>query len=258
MVTPSRKPLVSVITVVRNGAETIAETLHSVRTQRQVDIEHLIIDGGSSDSTLEIIKTYQHERLRWISEPDDGIYDAMNKGISFAQGEWLLFLGADDALADPDVLKDIFGSPELLRYDLICGRSSYRNGKKNIPKLDWHTLVFNTVHHQAAFYRRHLFDAFRYRLDIPVVADYEMNFLIYRERRPVLFLERQVSVSGIHGTSHKCSQVSAQLDAYRIRGRHINVLPNSLFLLIGLINVIVARLLVESLSEQANHFHRPR
>lgn len=243
MVTPSSKPLVSIITVVRNGAETIAETLYSVRMQRQVEIEHLIIDGGSSDRTLDIIKAYQHDQLRWISESDDGIYDAMNKGISLAKGEWLLFLGADDALADPDVLKDIFGYPELLQYDLVCGRSNYRNGRECIPKLDWHTLIFNTVHHQAAFYRRHLFDAFRYRLDIPVVADYEMNFLIYREHRPVLFLERKVSVSGIHGISHNCSPVSAQLDAYRIRGRHTSLLSNSFFLLIGLINIVVARLL---------------
>jgi len=241
MVAPPCKPLVSVITVVRNSASTITATLDSVRSQRLVDFEHVIIDGASADGTLDILKAHQHEQLHWISEPDQGIYDAMNKGISLAKGEWLLFLGADDVLADPNVLADIFERQELLQYDLVCGRSSYQSGRKYTPKLDWHTLIFNTVHHQAAFYRRHLFDAFRYRLDIPVVADYEMNFLIYRERRPVLFLERQVSVSGIHGISHKCSQVSAQLDAYRIRGRHINVLPNSLLLAIGLINVIVAR-----------------
>jgi putative colanic acid biosynthesis glycosyltransferase len=243
MVNPACKPLVSVITVVRNGAETIAATLDSVRAQRQVDIEHVIIDGASTDGTLNIIKAYQHDQLRWISEPDQGIYDAMNKGIALAQGEWLLFLGADDVLVDPTVLADIFSRRKLLQYDLVCGRSSYRNGRKRTPRLDWHTLIFNTVHHQAAFYRRRLFDGFQYRLDIPIVADYEMNFLIYRQRRPVLFLERQVSVSGIHGISHNSSLVSAQFDAYRVRGRYINVLPNFLFLVIGLINVNVARLL---------------
>ena len=243
MVTPPCKPLVSIITVVLNGAATIAATLDSVRAQRQVAIEHVIIDGASTDGTLNIIKAYQHDQLRWISEPDQGIYDAMNKGVALAQGEWLLFLGADDVLADPNVLADIFERRELLQYDLVCGRSSYRNGRKCTPRLDWHTLIFNTVHHQAAFYRRRLFDDFRYRQDVPIVADYEMNFLIYRQRRPVLFLERQVSVSGIQGISYNSSPISAQFDAYRVRRRYIKLLPNSLFLVIGLINVIVARLL---------------
>jgi putative colanic acid biosynthesis glycosyltransferase len=234
-------PLVSVITVVRNGAATITATLDSVCAQRLVNFEHVIIDGASSDGTLDILKAYQHDQLRWISEPDQGIYDAMNKGVAIAKGEWVLFLGADDVLADPAVLADIFERQELLQYDLVCGRSSYRSGRKRTPRLDWHTLIFNTVHHQAAFYRRHLFDSFRYRLDIPVVADYELNFLIYRQRRRVLFMERQVSVSGIHGISHNSSLVSAQFDAYRVRRQYINVLSNFLLLAIGLINVIVAR-----------------
>lgn len=240
---PQRSFLVSVITVVRNGAATIAQTLESVREQRQVNVEHIIIDGASSDGTVEIIKAYQRDQLRWISEPDKGIYDAMNKGVSLARGEWLLFLGADDVLADPDVLADIFQKRELASYDLVCGTSSYHGGRECVPRLDWHTLVFNTVHHQAAFYRRRLFDGFRYRLDIPVVADYEMNFLIYRQRRPVLFLDRQVAISGCYGVSHTSSQFSGQFDAYKIRGRYVNVLLNAVFLAAGLVNLLVARLM---------------
>lgn len=243
MVVPPRKTLISVITVVQNGAATITATLNSVRTQRSVDFEHVIIDGASSDGTLDIINSNNHDRLRWISETDHGIYDAMNKGISLAQGEWLLFLGADDVLADPFVLADIFLHQELLQYDLVCGCSSYVSGRRCAPRLDWHTLIFNTIHHQAAFYRRRLFDGFRYRLDIPIVADYEMNFLIYRQRHPTLFLERQVSVSGIHGISHNSSLVKAQVDAYRVRGRYISVVPNCVFLVIGLINLYIHRLL---------------
>lgn len=235
-----RVPLVSIITVVRNGAATIAQTLESVREQRQVDIEHVIIDGASSDGTVEIIKAYQRDQLSWISEPDQGIYDAMNKGVSLARGEWLLFLGADDVLADPTVLADIFQKRELASYDLVCGFSRYHNGRESVPRLDWHTLVFNTIHHQAAFYRRHLFDDFRYRLDIPIVADYEMNFLIHHQRRPVLFLERQVAISGIHGVSHTSSQLSAQFDAYRIRARYVNALLNAMFLAVGLLNLSIA------------------
>lgn len=233
----------SVITVVRNGAATISQTLDSVRAQCQADFEHVIIDGASSDGTLDIIKAYQGDQLRWVSESDSGIYDAMNKGVAIARGEWLLFLGADDVLADPNVLADIFRQRDLLEYNLVCGRSSYQNGRECIPRLDWHTLIFNTVHHQAVFYRKRLFDDFRYRLDIPVVADYEMNFLAYRQRWPVLFLERDVAVSGNYGVSYTSSQLSGQFDAYRIRRRYLNVFFNSLFLAAGLLNLLVSGLI---------------
>lgn len=237
-------PLVSVITVVRNGAVTIALTLESVRAQQcRVDVEHIIIDGASSDGTVEIIKAYQRDQLRWISEPDQGIYDAMNKGISLARGEWLLFLGADDVLADAAVLADIFQKRELTPYDLVCGNSSYHGGRECVPRLGWRMELFNTIHHQAAFYRRRLFDGFRYRLDIPVVADYEMNFLIYRQRRPVLFLGRRVAISGDHGVSHTSSHSAAQIDMFKIRSRYINTWLNAAFLIIGFVNLAFTRLM---------------
>lgn len=234
-------PLVSVITVVRNGAATIAGTLESVRSQCNVDVEHIIVDGDSSDGTVEIVKAYQRDRLRWISEPDQGIYDAMNKGVSLARGEWLLFLGADDVLADSNVLADIFLNRELTPFYLVCGRSRYDDGRMCVPRLDWHTQIFNTIHHQAAFYRRCLFDDFRYRLDIPVVGDYEMNFLIYHQRLPVLLLDRQVATSDCYGVSHTSSQYLAVIDAYKIRQRYVNSWLNAGFLAIGLFNLLITR-----------------
>jgi glycosyltransferase involved in cell wall biosynthesis len=233
--------LVSVITVVRNGAATISRTLESVREQQQVSVEHIIIDGASSDGTVEIIKTYQRDRLRWISERDQGIYDAMNKGVSLAQGEWILFLGADDALADPTVLLDIYHERELSRYNLVCGFSSFENGHVHMPKLDWRTQVFNTVHHQAAFYRRSVFRDFRYRTDIPVIADYELNYLLYLQRHPVLFIDRKVSICGNLGISHTSSKFGAQLDAYRIRSRYTNSINNTGLLALGLLDLVLAQ-----------------
>jgi glycosyltransferase involved in cell wall biosynthesis len=236
-------PLVTIITVVRNGAATIALTLESVRAQCYLSVEHIIVDGASTDETVEIIKSYHSDHLRWISEPDQGIYDAMNKGISLARGDWLLFLGADDVLADPDVLSDIFQQQELAPYDLVCGGSSYIGGKRCVPRLDWHTKLFNTIHHQAAFYRRSLFNDFRYRLDIPVVADYEMNFLIYSRHQSALLLSRHVAISESYGVSHTSSQFSAQIDSYKIRARYENVFLNGIFLIVGLINLLIANLI---------------
>lgn len=239
----SNQPLISVITVVRNGAATISQTLESVRIQRQVSVEHIVIDGASSDETVEILRSHQGDQLRWITEHDQGIYDAMNKGIYLARGEWLLFLGADDVLADPTVLADIFSRRDLTPYDLVCGTSSYHDGRKCVPRLDWHMEIFNTVHHQAAFYRKRLFNNFRYRLDIPVVADYELNFLIYRQHLPVLILDRQISICGQLGVSHTCSHSAVQIDLFKIRSRFINTGLNTVFLTIGFMNLAVTRLI---------------
>lgn len=236
-------PLVSVITVVRNGAATISQTLDSVRMQRQVLVEHIVIDGASSDSTTEILKTYQSDQLRWVSERDQGIYDAMNKGIRLARGEWLLFLGADDALSDQNVLADVFRERDLSPYDLVCGNSRFHSGRHCVPRLGWRTQIFNTIHHQAAFYRRHLFDDFQYRLDIPVVADYEINFLIYFRHRSVLFLDHEIAVCSNQGISHTSSQFAAQIDLYKVRSRYINTWLNSAFLIVGFVNLAITRLI---------------
>lgn len=232
------RPIVSVITVVRNGGDTISLTLASVRQQSLSDIEHVIVDGASSDNTVDLIRTNHHDRLRWISEPDLGIYDAMNKGIAMARGEWILFLGADDELVDRSVLSDIFTDQGIQKYDLICGMSVYRNGRACVPRLDWHTLIFNTVHHQAVFYHKRLFDDFRYRTDIPVVADYELNLYAYLHRLPVLFLDRQIAVSGNFGISHTSNQLVNCLDAYRIRKLHINTVNNLLLLGVAFIDLL--------------------
>jgi len=234
------RPIVSVVTVVRNGSKTIVSTLESVRNQSLVDIEHVIVDGASFDGTVDLIKRNQHDRLRWISEPDLGIYDAMNKGLAMAHGEWILFLGADDVFADASVLSDLFSGRRFEKYDLICGRSTFLNGRTCMPRLDWHTLVFNTLHHQAVFYNRRLFGDFKYRTDIPVVADYELNLYAYINKLPILFLDRQVSISSPFGLSHTSGKFSNCLDSYRIRRRHVGHMLNVLLLLVGILDMLYA------------------
>ncbi|MFZ2308064.1 MAG: glycosyltransferase family 2 protein [Rhodoferax sp.] len=241
MRTPLR-PIVSVVTVVRNGGETILSTIDSVRQQSLSDIEHVIVDGVSSDNTIEQIRAHQHERLRWISEPDLGIYDAMNKGIAMARGEWILFLGADDQLADSGVLHDLFWDASLSTHKLLCGRSTYLWGKKCIARIDWRTLVFNTAQHQAVFYHQSLFNSFRYRIDIPIIADYELNFLAYYNKLPTLVVGREISVCGNFGVSQSANQLESQVDAFRIRSRYINPIFNVALLVVGIANVFATKI----------------
>ncbi len=101
------KPLVTIITVVFNGATTLEDTIHSVLQQTYDNIEYIIIDGGSSDGTLDIIRKYDSQLDYWLSEPDAGIYDAMNKGLSLCTGDVVGFLNADDLYSHRKVLASV-------------------------------------------------------------------------------------------------------------------------------------------------------
>ncbi|WP_130433479.1 glycosyltransferase family 2 protein [Rivibacter subsaxonicus] len=98
---------ITVITVAYNSAATIADTLASVASQSHPDIEHIVIDGGSRDGTVELVRARGGRVARFVSEPDRGIYDAMNKGLALATGELVGFLNSDDVYADPEVLARI-------------------------------------------------------------------------------------------------------------------------------------------------------
>jgi glycosyltransferase involved in cell wall biosynthesis len=107
---------ISVITVAFNSASTIADTLQSIASQSYADVEHLVIDGGSTDGTLEIVRGWTGHAIRLVSEPDEGIYDAMNKGFALASGEIIGFLNSDDFYASPRVLSEV---AEVFRDDSI-------------------------------------------------------------------------------------------------------------------------------------------
>lgn len=101
------KPKISVITVVRNGMPFIEQTIKSVLAQSYKNVEYVVIDGVSTDGTLDIVKLYGQNLTKWISEKDAGIADAFNKGLSFVTGDYVLYLNSDDALANPSVLTDM-------------------------------------------------------------------------------------------------------------------------------------------------------
>ena len=98
---------ISIITVAFNSAATIADTMRSVAGQTHDDIEHLVIDGASTDDTLAVVRDHGAHLAKLVSEPDHGIYDAMNKGLALATGDFVGFLNADDMLASPDVVASI-------------------------------------------------------------------------------------------------------------------------------------------------------
>ncbi|WP_270569797.1 glycosyltransferase family 2 protein [Bacteroides eggerthii] len=163
---------ISVVTVCYNAADTIEKTMLSVLNQTYHDIEYIIIDGGSTDGTVEIIRKYADRIAYWVSEPDKGIYDAMNKGIKVATGDFLFFLGADDILIIE--ISAIIG--KLCCNTILYGGVELKSSGKILhTKFSQYSLVRNNVPHQGIFYPRSLFLMFTYDTNYKIYADWLLN-----------------------------------------------------------------------------------
>jgi glycosyltransferase involved in cell wall biosynthesis len=155
-------PLISIITVVFNGGAVIEKTIQSVSTQTFSDREYIVVDGGSKDNTTDIIKRHSRVIDTWRSEPDKGIYDAMNKGISMAKGRWLIFMNAGDTFFEATTLEKFAGSlPYLDRADMVFGDAymTSPDGNEGVRTLSDSNvfLIRNMICHQCIFYSSQLF-----------------------------------------------------------------------------------------------------
>lgn len=168
-------PKVSIIIPTCNSAKTLGRCLDSVITQSFTDWEVLIMDAVSEDSTLAIAKGYNDSRIRVFSEPDKGIYDAMNKGIDKSRGEWLYFLGSDDYLFNSHSLEDVFKN-DIEKYDVVYG-DVYAPHLSSLEKGEWKKENFLSNRcHQAILYKSAFFgDKLRYNLKYKVCADSAIN-----------------------------------------------------------------------------------
>lgn len=165
----------SVITVNRNNARGLDATIRSVLSQTDKSIEYIIVDGGSSDGSTDVIKQYHECISKWISEPDQGIYDAMNKGIALATGTYCIFMNSGDVFASAEVVdRALFGQD----CDIISGFSMTSSGNRITPppSLNFRYLYHRNIPHQAEFIKRSLFERIGlYSVDLKILADYEFN-----------------------------------------------------------------------------------
>ena len=166
----SGKPLLSIITAVFNGGAFMEKTIQSVIAQQNYNIEYIVIDGGSKDETIDIIKKYEHAIHYWISEPDKGIYDAFNKGWNVASAEsFVLYLGAGDLLK---VLPDekSFKDADVVYGNVMLGETTIFRSK-----VDFRLKLGNTLHHQALFIKKSLFPFSPFELKYKTYADFDLN-----------------------------------------------------------------------------------
>lgn len=217
------RPLISIITTVYNADSTLEATIESVLSQKKGLFEYIIIDGGSSDRSIHIIQNYEHELAEWVSEPDKGIYDAMNKGIDRATGEWLFFLGADDRLTEGILMK----ISEYLdpKFSAVYGKVVYDTGHGMRSTVGLRSVLENTLHHQSAFYHRSLFNEFRYNTIYRVNSDYELTLKLYLEKRLTKYIPAVIAICGSNGVSSMLSSTETN----DLRSRYVkNVFLNGI------------------------------
>lgn len=179
-------PKITVVTVCYNAAETIEDTILSVINQTYDNIEYIIIDGVSTDSTVDIIKKYTNRITKWVSEPDNGIYDAMNKGIKMATGKWINFMNAGDLFFNDYVVSEVVnrieGNPSFIFGDTVVttyGIECHLKAKPFYEKLPLHRS--SGFIHQSSFVRSDIAKIFPFDLKYELAADYNMIIEIYRK-----------------------------------------------------------------------------
>lgn len=180
---------ISIITVCYNSAATIADTLQSVASQTYPEIEHIVVDGASTDGTLDVIKRHGKHVARLISEPDSGLYDAMNKGLRIARGEIIGLLNADDVYADTGVLERVSAIMEATKIEALFGDAEffsptrpdrplrrYRSERFRPDRIAWGWMPA----HPTLFLKRQVYERFGlFRTDYRIAGDFEFVARIF-------------------------------------------------------------------------------
>lgn len=170
---------ITVATVTYNAANTLKDTIESVLGQTYENLEYVIVDGASKDNTLDIIKSYG-DRINWISEPDKGIYDAMNKALQIATGDYLIFMGADDVFYTKDTLlkvADLISDKDAIYYGkVIRSHSGETYGHQVRSYLD---ISKENICHQCIFYPKEIYKNKQYDLQYRIYADNVYNWELY-------------------------------------------------------------------------------
>lgn len=178
--------IISIITVVYNSVKSIEDTILSILSCDEYEIEYIVIDGGSTDGTFEIINKYLNELAVFLSEPDKGIYDAMNKGISLSTGEFIGFINSGDKLLYLPY-KDI----KLNRESHInCFPVKLSNGSIFMPAVNGMLRLNNTLHHQGCFYKRT--DDLMYDTRFKVFSDFNLNQILYKSNKEIKVFKNPV------------------------------------------------------------------
>jgi glycosyltransferase involved in cell wall biosynthesis len=216
---------VSIITVNFNDSKGLEETILSVRSQSGVQCEHIIVDGGSDDGSLEVIRKHEAAIARWVSEADRGPYDGMNKGLDLATGEWVLFLNAGDVFSQPDILSGLAGLMQkedivAVYGDSIADYGDFRVYRKALEFSEiWKGMILS---HQALLIRSSRIGEKRFDLNYPKIADYDLLLRCLAGSEGVAYKPTPFVVCDAHGISNR-GQAAIARGYYRVARRYFRM-----------------------------------
>lgn len=214
----------TIITVNYNNASGLMRTIGSILNQTYTDYEWIVVDGGSTDGSKEIIEQYQDKFAWWCSEPDKGVYNAMNKGISRATGEYVNFMNSGDAYASNTTLAEVFSIPRTadicygyMAYDQIEG--GVRPAVTMKPTLQWWDMYVCNIGHQSEYMKRILFEEKLYDETYKMAADWEWNvYMIAIKKVKTEFIPKVLSVVETGGISDAAERIYPEME--RVRDRY--------------------------------------
>jgi len=216
--------LVSIITVVYNGEKYLEQTIKSVINQTYKNIEYIIIDGGSTDGTLDIIKKYEEHITYWVSEADKGLYDAMNKGIKIAKGELIGMINSDDWY-ELDAVKTMVNAYEKYPNKSIFHADRYdvhEDGNRTIKK--FHPSVFKfkyygmTYNHPSMFITKTEYNEHLYSLEFRSHSDYKFVLEAFtKDKNKFYYIDKAIVNYRLDGVSANMPRIISSIDVYKIR-----------------------------------------
>jgi glycosyltransferase involved in cell wall biosynthesis len=188
--------MLTIITVTYNAAPAIVDTIESILQLKKENVEYLIIDGGSTDGTLDIIEKYENQIDYWVSEKDEGIYNAMNKGIKKAKGKYICFINAGDILIELP-----FQQLDQLQHSVLSFPVKLSSGAIFYPTINNNIKLRNTLPHQGCFYLNK--PGLSYNEKYIVFADFDLNQNYYKQRKSIKVFENPIVAShNLDGISH--------------------------------------------------------
>jgi glycosyltransferase involved in cell wall biosynthesis len=219
---------VTIVTVTRNDAGNLRKTIDSVVSQAYKNREYIVIDGGSTDGTRELLTKYDSIIDDWVSEPDEGIFHAMNKGAQRATGEWIIFLNSGDLFFNDHLLEDIFSEAIPANIDAIYGNTVYSYGEKGYREFRkagelrhfWKGMMTS---HQSFFLRKKIMEGRRFDLHYKVAADFDCLYALYMNRGLFLHIPVYISLVDTTGVSNNQKMIRSVCEHWRvIRKYHRN------------------------------------
>ncbi len=232
------RPRFSVITVCRNAQALIGPSGLSLRGQTCGDYEWLVVDGASTDATLQVVAALAVPSVRVRSEPDQGIYDAMNKAVSLARGDWIYFLNAGDTFADSGVLADVAAAQAHdPGAELVFGDMVYIGPEgeqlRRFKHVSGSTLIFESLNHQATFARRALFERHgTFNLAFRTSADYDWFLRVFRAGTGTRYLPRVIA-RFLTGGAHRADLPALLRERHALRLQYISPATLTLGLQVG-------------------------